>query len=158
MGDAAQGRFDAADDDGHVGIRFARALGVHGDGAVRALVRFRVGRVGVVGADLAVGRVLVDHGIHVAGGNAVVQARLAEDAEGVGRQPVRLADDADAVALRFKQAAHQGHAEARMVDVGIARDEDDVALVPAQRVHLGTRHRQERRHGSAGRPLGNGRK
>ncbi|MNT24715.1 hypothetical protein D3C72_1602060 [compost metagenome] len=158
MGDAAQRRFDAADDDGHVWIRFARALGVHGDGAVRAFIRFRIRRVGVVGADLAVGRVLVDHGIHVAGGNAVIQARLAEDAERVSRQPVRLADDADSVALRFEQAANEGHAETRMVNVGVARDEDDVALVPAQRVHLGTRHRQERRHGSAGRPLGNGRK
>ena len=158
MGDAAQRRFDAADDHRHVGIRFARALGVHGDGAVRAFIRFGIRRVGVVGADLAVGRVLVDHGIHVAGRNAVVQTRLAEDAEGVGRQPVRLADDANAVTLRFKQAADEGHAETRMVDVGVARDEDDVALVPAQRVHLGTRHRQERRHGRAGRPLGTGRK
>jgi hypothetical protein len=53
--------------------------------------------------------------------------------------PVRLADDADAEALRFEQPADQRHAEAGMVDVGVAGDEDDVALVPAQRASISAR-------------------
>jgi hypothetical protein len=158
MGDAAQRRFDRADHHWHVGKRFAGALGVDGDGTVGALVRFRVRGVGVVGADLAVGRVTVDHGIHIAGRDAKIQARLAQGAERFGRQPVGLGDDADAVALGFEQAAHEGHAEARVVDIGVAGDEDDVARVPAERVHFGTRHRQERRSSSAARPLRDGRK
>jgi hypothetical protein len=36
-------------------------------------------------------------------------------------------------ALRFEQAADQRHAEARMVDIGVAGDQDDVAGIPAQR-------------------------
>ena len=48
-------------------------------------------------------------------------------------------------ALRFEQAADDGHAEARVIHVGIAGDDDDIALVPAQRGHLGARHRQEGR-------------
>jgi hypothetical protein len=37
--------------------------------------------------------------------------------------PVRLGDDADAKALRLEQAADQRHAEAGVVDVGIAGDQ-----------------------------------
>jgi hypothetical protein len=65
------------------------------------------------------------------------------DAEGIGGFPVRLRDDADAETLRFQQAPDQRHAEAGMVDIGIAGDQDDIATVPAQRVHFLLRHRQE---------------
>jgi hypothetical protein len=40
-----------------------------------------------------------------------------------------------------------------MVDVGVAGDEDDVAGVPAERGHLGARHRQERGRAEARRPV-----
>jgi hypothetical protein len=40
-----------------------------------------------------------------------------------------------------------------VIDVGISRHDDDVAGVPAQLVHLGTRHRQERRGAVALRPV-----
>jgi hypothetical protein len=144
---------DRTDDDRRAWVGFAAALGVDGDGAVGALVGLGVGGVGVVGADLAVGGVAVDHRIHVAGGDAEIQRRLAERAEGVGGVPVGLADDADAVALCFQQAPDQRHAEARVVDVGVAGDEDDVAGVPAERGHLGARHRQEGRRAEARRPV-----
>ena len=58
--------------------------------------------------------------------------------------PVGLADDADAEPLGFEQPPDQRHAEARMIDVGVAGDDDDVAGVPAQRAHFLARHRQER--------------
>ncbi|ODV09935.1 MAG: hypothetical protein ABT22_12480 [Thiobacillus sp. SCN 64-317] len=67
--------------------------------------------------------------------------------------PVGLADDADAVALRFQQPSDQRHAEAGMVDVGITRDQDDVARIPAERGHFGTRHRQEGGGAEARRPV-----
>lgn len=40
-----------------------------------------------------------------------------------------------------------------MVDVGVARDEDDVAGVPAQLFHFGARHGQERRNAEALGPV-----
>ncbi len=147
------GGLDRADDDRRAGVSLAAALGVDGDGAVGTLVGFGVGSVGVVGADFAVGGVAVDHRIHVAGGDAEIQRRLAERAEGVGRVPVGLANDADAIALRFQQAPDQRHAEAGVVDVGVAGDEDDVAGVPAERGHLGARHRQKGRRAEARRPV-----
>jgi hypothetical protein len=151
--DAAQGRLDAADHQRHVGEGLAGALRIHDHRPVGAAAGRGVGRVGVVGADLAVRGIAVDHGIHVAGGDAEKQLRPAQAPEIIGRMPVRLADDADAKALRFEQAPYQRHAEAGVVDVGVAGDQDDVAFVPAQRLHFGARHRQERRDAEALRPV-----
>jgi len=136
MGDAAQAGLDRADDHRGAGIGFAAALRVDGDRAVRAFVGCGMGRIGVVGADLAVGGITVDHRIHIAGRNPKIQRGLAQFAERIGRQPVRLADNADAVTLRFQQPSDQRHAEAGMVDVGVAGDQDDVACIPAKRSHF----------------------
>lgn len=157
VGDAAQRGFDRADDDRRAREGFAGLLGVHGHGAVGALVRLGVRGVGIVGTDLAVGRVAVDHRVHIAGGDAVIQARLAQRTERFHVVPVRLGDDAHAVALRFEQAADQRHAKAWVVDIGIAGHQNDVALVPAQGVHFGAGHGKERRSRSTRRPLGDGR-
>jgi len=145
LGDAAQTGLDAADHDLHTGVGFAAALRVDGDGAVGALVRRAVRGVGVVGAGFAISRVAVDHRIHIAGSDAEEEARPTQRLEGFGTVPGRLGDDAHAQALRFQKAADQGHAEARMVDIAVAADQDDVALVPAQGIHLGAAHGQHGR-------------
>jgi hypothetical protein len=41
-----------------------------------------------------------------------------------------------------------------MVDVGVTGDQDDVARIPAQLVHLGTSHGQEGRDGCAAGTFG----
>ena len=153
MGDAAQAGFDAAYHHAHAGIGFAAALGVDGDGAVRALVGRGVRGVGVVRARAAVRGVAVDHRVHIAGGDAEEQIGLAQLAEGVRGVPIRLGDDAHAEALVFQQPAHQRHAEAGVVDIAVAGDQDDVTGVPAQLVHLGAGHRQERGGAEAAGPV-----
>ena len=130
---------------GTLAVGLARALRVDDHRAVGALAAVAAGRVGVVAAHPPVGGVAIDHRIHVAGGDAEEQARRAERAEGLGTVPVGLRDDADAQPLRLEHAADDRHAETRMIDVGIAGHDDDVALLPAERVHLRARHRQERR-------------
>ena len=55
--------------------------------------------------------------------------------------------------LPLDQAADDGRAEGGMVHVGVARDDDHVALRPPQSLHFGTRGRQEQRR----RPAGAGR-
>ena len=57
--------------------------------------------VGVVGADFAVRRVAVDHGIHVARGHAPKQVGPAQRLERLGALPVGLGNDAHAKALRL---------------------------------------------------------
>jgi hypothetical protein len=135
--DAAQAGLDAADHHRHVAPGLLAALRVDQRGAVGPLAAGAAGRVGVVAADLAIGRVAVDHRIHVAGGHAEEQVRLAQGRKASALLPVGLGDDAHAKALRFQHTADHGHAEAGVVDIGVAGDDDDVAAVPAQRVHLG---------------------
>jgi hypothetical protein len=60
------------------GEGLATALRIDDDGAVRTPVGLAARRVGVVGTRLAVGGVAIDHRIHVAGGDAEEQVRLAE--------------------------------------------------------------------------------
>ncbi|MNQ15215.1 hypothetical protein D3C85_281820 [compost metagenome] len=151
--DAAQAAFDAAEDDRHVVPGFLAALRIHDGRAVGARAADVAGGVGVVAADLPVGRVAVDHRIHVAGRDAEEQVRLAQHLEGLGALPVGLRDDAHAKALRLEHAADDRHAEAGVVDVGVARDHDDVAAVPAERVHLLARGRQELGRAETGRPV-----
>ena len=153
MGDAAQRAFDAAEHDRHVAECLAAALRIDDHRAVGARAAFAAGRVAVVVAQAPVGRVAVDHGVHVAAGDAEEQGRAAERGERLGALPVRLGDDADAEAVRFQQAADDRHAEARVIDIGVAGDEDDVALIPAKRIHFCTRHRQERRGAEPVRPM-----
>ncbi|MNP27478.1 hypothetical protein D3C76_1203910 [compost metagenome] len=143
MGDTAQRGLDAAEHDRHALVRLAAALAVDHAGAIRALAGQAARGIGVVGTDLLVGGVAVDHRVHVAGRDTEEQVRLAELHEVVFGLPVRLGNDAHAEALGFQQAADDGHAERRMVDVGIAGDDDDVAGIPAELIHLRPAHRQE---------------
>jgi hypothetical protein len=141
---AAQRGLDAADHDGHVLVGLARALRVDDHAAVRPGARDAVRRIGVVASDAAIRGVAVHHRIHVAARDTEEQVRPAEAHEVARGMPVRLGDDPDTEALRLEYATDDGHAEARVVHVGVARDDDDVAGVPAELVHLCPRHGQER--------------
>ena len=152
--DPAQAGLDAADDDRRAGVGLARTLRIHRHRAIRAFARLGVGRVGVFRADLAVGRIAVDQRVHVPGGDAEIQPRLAQRTKRLGRLPVGLAEDANAKTVRLEQPPDQRHAEARVVDVGVAGDEDDVAFVPAERVHFLARHGKERRGAVPGNGTG----
>ena len=149
----AQRGFDAADHDRHVAIRLAHALRVDDHRPIGPLAALPARRVRVVAAHAPVGGVAVHHRIHVAGGDAEEQVRATESLERLCIVPVRLRDDADTKALCLECAADDGHTEARMVDICVARDEDHVAGVPAKRLHLRARHRQEWRRAEARRPV-----
>jgi hypothetical protein len=152
VGDAAQAAFDAAQDDGHVLEGLAAALAVDNGRAVGPLAADVAGGVGVVGADLPVSGVAVDHAVHVARRDAPEQVGFAQRLEGLGALPVGLGDDADAKALRLQHAANHRHAKAGVIDIGVTRDQHHVAAVPAQLLHLGAAHRQKRRRAKACRP------
>ena len=153
MGDAAQRTFNAAEHDRHVAECLAAALRIDDYRPVGAPAALAMGCVAVVMAQTAVGRVAVDHGIHVAAGDAEEQGRPSERRERLGAVPVRLGDDADPESLRFQEAPDDGHAETRVVHIGVAGDQHDVAGVPAEQVHLLARHRQERRGAEPVRPV-----
>ena len=131
------------------------------DGAVGPLPAFAIGRVGVVVAQPLIGGVAVDHGVHVAARDAEVERGLAERTEGLRGGPLWLRKDADAEALRLEEPGHQRHAEAGVVDVGVARHQHHVAGLPAERLHLGRvggeeLHRRQLAVGRAGKERGSG--
>ena len=104
-------------------------IGRHG--IVGPKPRFAAGRIGVVAPEADVGRIVVDHRIHRPGRDAEEEprrAQLGEVAQVV--PPVGLRHDGHAVAFGFEQATDHCRAECRMVDVGVARKEDDVQLLP----------------------------
>ncbi|AIJ47165.1 hypothetical protein O987_15270 [Comamonas testosteroni TK102] len=153
VGNATQRTLDAAQHDGHILVGFAAALAVNDGRPIGALAGHIAGGVGIVAANLAISRVTVDHRVHVAGRHAPEQIGLAQGLEGLGAGPVGLGDDAHAKALRLQHATDDGHAEARVIHIGIARDQNDVAAVPAELIHLRATHGQERRRAEALGPV-----
>ena len=56
----------------------------------------------------------------------------AERLERLGALPIRLGDKADAETLSLEQPPDDRHAEARMVDISVAGNQNDIADVPAE--------------------------
>ncbi|VVN58272.1 hypothetical protein PS685_02765 [Pseudomonas fluorescens] len=111
MRDTAQRSFDTAEYDRYVFVGFLAALAVHQTGAIRTFACHATGGVGVIGTDLFVSGVAVDHRVHVAGGNAEEQVRLAQLHKVVFGLPVRLGNDAHTETLGLQQTANDGHAK-----------------------------------------------
>jgi len=55
--------------------------------------------------------------------------------------------------LRFQKAAYHRHAKTRVIHIGIAGNDDDVARIPAELIHLCPRHRQIGRYAIAFGPI-----
>ena len=72
--------------------------------------------------------IVIDHGVHVAGGDEETQTGLAVNLHTFRVAPVGLTDQGDAVAAGLQQAADDGCAEARVVHVGVTADVDEVGL------------------------------
>ena len=81
---------DIDDDDGDIAIGLFHPLAVNGDGPVRALARDVTRGVGIIIAAFPVRCVVVDHGVHVARGDAEEQVGSAQCGEGLSGLPVGL--------------------------------------------------------------------
>ena len=138
MGHSTQACFNATNDDGNVTVGLTSPLAINGHCSVRTFSGNITGRVGIVIAALSVCGVVVDHGIHVAGGDSEKEIGLAKFSESIGTAPIRLRDNADTKALTFQHSPDNSHAKTGVIDVGIACDDDDIAAVPAECVHFGT--------------------
>ena len=143
MRKAAQACLQSADDDGDVAEGLAAAVGVYDGRAVGAKTHAAAGGVEVLRAALFCRRVVRDHRVDIAAADHHAVARAAHCAEGVGAVPVGLGEHRHAVALGFQHARDDGCAEARVVDVGVRRDDEKVIIVPAALHHLVLRDRQK---------------
>ena len=89
------------------------------------------GRIGIVVTQLAGWGVMGHHRIHGTGRDGKAESRAPKPHEGLLGTPVGLGNDTDPVTVLFKPTGQERHAKSRVVDVGIATDEDDVQLTPA---------------------------
>ena len=79
---------------------------------------------------------MIDHRIHISGGDKKAKTRFTENRNAVLVLPVRLGDDADGIAVRLKHAADNRRTERGMVHVGISDDIDKVKLLDSPFLHL----------------------
>ena len=85
--------------------------------------------------------------VHIAAGDQEAQAGTSVDVNGFGIAPVRLGNDAHAVAVAFQNPGNDGMAEGVVVNVSIADDVDEIALLPTPVDHILLADRQKR-HGN----------
>ena len=149
----AQRRFNATDDDGHIGVSLTAALAVHQHTAVGSLATHATRRVSVITADFSISGVAVDHGVHVARGHAIKQIGFAKRLKRLRAVPFRLGNDAHPESLRFQHATNDRHAKTGVVHIGVAGDQNNVATVPTQLRHLGATHGQKRCRAKPRRPI-----
>ena len=134
----AQARLDAADDDGLAAIGPADEIAVDRHGIVGPLAHDATGGIGV-GLPVGLGDgIVVDHRVHIPAHDQKAQAGFAESVDGGGVLPVRLGEDADLIPCVLQHARDDRMAERGVVDVAVADDIDEIALVPAAPGHIGT--------------------
>ena len=90
VGKAAKRRLKAADDDGHVAVRLADAVGIDDAGAVGAIAHLAAGGIIVVGTALCGDSIVGDHRVDVARRDQKSELGTAELAEGLAGAEVRL--------------------------------------------------------------------
>ena len=144
-----QAGLDAAQNERSLLERAPDQVAVHHGSVVRTPARLTARRVRVAASTLLRHRVVVHHRVHVAGRYEEGQPRFAEHGDAFRIVPIGLRDDAHLVAVRLQQTRDDGHAERRMIDVGVARHVYEIDPIPAAFEHLLARYRQKRRfHGT----------
>ena len=143
VGRLSEGCFDTAEDDRQAGEGGFGEIRIDDGGAIGALSRDAAGRACVVAPFLAEGGVVAEEGVHGACADAAEKAWAAHPLEIVRRVPSWLVNDADLVSFAFQETAQQGDAEARMIDVGVSGDEQDVERLPIAAGHFLLRRRKE---------------
>ena len=135
--EAAQARLERAEDDRHVGAEgLARAVAVDDGRAVGPAAGALAGGVKILAAAALGRRVVRDHGVEIARADEHAQPRPAHGAEGLRVVPVRLREHGHAQALGLEHAADDRRAEARVVDICVAADDERIVPPPAALVHL----------------------
>ena len=143
VGKAAQGSLQPADDNGQVGKGLPGPVGVHDHRVVGAQSRLLAGGVEVLTAALFGGGVVGHHGVQVAGADHHAQAGPAHSPESLRRVPVRLGQHRHPVALRLQYPADHRRAEAGVIHIGVAGDQQKVVPPPAALLHVRFGHGQK---------------
>ena len=142
--DPPERSLNPADHDRDLGVELLQNLRIDRHGIVRPRPRLSFRRVSVVMAEPLGRRIMVDHGIHGPGIDPEIQPRSPQFPE-IPQvvPPVRLGHDSHPVAPFLEPAADDRRPERRMVDKGIARNENHINVIPSERedlLHRGRKH------------------
>ena len=145
---ATQRSFDAANDDGYIGVELFQNVAIDHWSIVGTEARLAAWSVGIVAAQALVGGVVVHHRVHAARRHAKINSRLTELLEVTQVvAPVGLRDKRHTKAVVLQDPSDDRRPKRGMVDVGVARDEHDVHLVPTAQVGLFLRYREPVKEG-----------
>ena len=144
MSDTAKTGLDGSDHYRNTRIGLLYPLRINQQGTVGSFSRDAPRRIGIIRPDFPLRRIAVDHRIHIPRCHAEIQLRPPQRAEIMYRFPVRLGNDADFKSLSFQNPSDNGGTETGMIDIGISRNDDDIAGIPAECLHFLFRHGKER--------------
>ena len=133
----AHGGLDTGNDDRGVGIELLEDARVDVCGTVGSETCLAARGVGIVVTQATGSGVVVDHAVHHTAIDPEEEAwlsKLAKIAQVVA--PIGLRNNGNPIASGFERAPDDGCAEGRMVDVGIACDQNDVDLLPSKALDL----------------------
>lgn len=132
MRETPQACLHSPDDDPDILERLPQFIGVDDGGAVGTMTALVIGGIHVRAADLFIRGVIVQHGIQVPGADAEEELWTTQGLERLDVLPIRLGNDADLEPVGLKVACDERDAEAGVVDVSVAGDEDDIQFGPAE--------------------------
>ena len=144
MRKAAQGCFDAADEDGNILVGLADQIAIDHRGIIGPLAHFAAGGEGIGLAAVLGDGIMVDHGIHIAAADQKAQTGSAVDIDRLGIFPVGLGNDAHAVAVAFQDPADDGMAKGMVIHICIADHIYKIALGPSPVDHILLADRKKR--------------
>ena len=143
VGEAAERGFQPADDNGQVGKSFPGPVGIDDHRPVRPQAHLLAGGIEVLAAALLGCGVVGHHGIQIAGADHHPQPGPAHGPEGLGIVPVRLGQDGHPEALGLQHPRDHRGAEAGVIHIGVAGDDQKVIPPPAPAFHICLGYRQK---------------
>ena len=153
MRGSTQRALNATKNDGHLRISLSTTLAVNNRSSIWALAPDVTRCVSIIRAYFAVSCVAIDHRIHIARRHPPKEVGLAQDLKGLCALPIRLGNDADSKTLRFKHSTNHSHPKTWMIHISVPSDDDDVATVPPQLLHLSARGWQKGSHTKPSGPI-----
>ena len=139
---AAQAGLDSSQDDWNIGKEGVHPVGIDDARPVRAEQAAARG-VDVPAAAFEVGGEVVDHGVHIARGDAEEETGRAQPQKVLIPFRIRLGNDSHGVAGIPEHPAQKARPEGGVIDIGISAHQDDVELLDGEVFGLLHRYGQE---------------
>ena len=135
--------FDPAQDNRRILVCLPDQVAVHDGGMIRTSSHHSAWRIGIRFSSFFRNRIMIHHGIHVAGRHQKPQPWLSIFRNRSAVLPVRLGDDADLISMSLQMPGNDGVSKGRMVHIGISGHVDKIHPVPSSIDHILPAQRQK---------------